>query len=594
MAIEKYKGGSFFLDYPDPQGVFTPEDFTDEHKMIAETAADFVEKEVRPLAAAIEDHHFEHSVALMKKAGELGLLSSDIPVEYEGLGLDKVSTTLITENIVKGGSWSLTHGAHTGIGTLPIVFFGTPEQKKKYLPALGTGEKIAAYALTEPGSGSDALGAKTTAVLSADGKHYVLNGTKQWITNSGFADVFIVYAKVDGDDKKFTAFIVDRDSPGLSTGPEEKKMGIKGSSTRSVILEDCQVPVENVLGEIGKGHVIAFNILNIGRWKLAAGCVGAAKEAIAISARYAKERQQFGKPIASFRLIQQKLADMAIKTYALESTVYRTAGLLDAGLHDVDTTAPDAGRQAAKAIEEYAIECSINKVFGSETLDFVADEGVQIHGGYGYMHEYEIEHIYRDSRINRIFEGTNEINRMLVPGTLVRRTMKGELPLMQAIMALQNELMGMTLPELDDAPLAQEKHLLAMAKKVFLMVAGLGVQKFQQALNDEQELLSNMADIGIEIFAMESALVRAEKALAHSGHAAAQAKIDMATAHVHDAFERIGVLARESLAALEEGDTLRTNLSVLKKLLRVPNPVNVIGVKRAVAARVLEAEKFTA
>ncbi|MCL5677526.1 MAG: acyl-CoA dehydrogenase family protein, partial [Firmicutes bacterium] len=590
--IQKYKGGSFFLEYPDPEAVFTPEDFSDEHKMIAETAREFVEKEVQPLAEAIEEHHFEHSVALMKKAGELGLLSSDIPEEYEGLGLDKVSATLITENIVRGGSWSLTHGAHTGIGTLPIVFFGTPEQKQKYLPALGSGEKIAAYALTEPGSGSDALGAKTTAVLSPDGKHYVLNGTKQWITNAGLADVFIVYAKVDGD--KFTAFIVDRDAAGLSTGPEEKKMGIKGSSTRSVILEDCQVPVANVLGEIGRGHVIAFNILNIGRWKLAAGCVGASKEAIALSAKYAKERQQFGKPIASFRLIQEKLADMAIRIYVLESMVYRTAGLLDAGLHDIDPTAPDAGRQATKAIEEYAIECSINKVYGSEALDFVADEGLQIHGGYGYMYEYAIEHIYRDSRINRIFEGTNEINRLLVPGTLVRRTMKGELPLMQAIMALQNELMGMTPPELDEAPLAQEKHLLAMAKKAFLMVAGLGVQKYQQALNDEQELLANMADIGIEIFAMESALLRAEKAIAHSGVEAAQAKIDMATAYVHDAFERIGVWARESLAALDDGDTLRTNLSVLKKLLRVPQPVNVIGIKRTVAARVLEAEKFTA
>ncbi|MHB9145998.1 MAG: acyl-CoA dehydrogenase family protein [Symbiobacteriia bacterium] len=594
MEIKNYKGGSFFLEYPDPETVFTPEDFSDEHKMIAETAAEFVEKEILPVAAAIEEHNFDHSVALMKKAGELGLLSSDIPEEYEGLGLDKVSTTLITEAITRSGSWSLTHGAHTGIGTLPIVFFGTEEQKQKYLPVLGSGEKIAAYALTEPGSGSDALGAKTTAVLSPDGKHYLLNGTKQWITNSGFADVIIVYAKVDGDDKKFTAFIVEKDYPGYSTGPEEKKMGIRGSSTRSVILEDCQVPVENVLGEIGRGHVIAFNILNIGRWKLAAGCVGASKEALAISAHYANERQQFGKPISTFTMIREKLSEMAVKTYVLESMVYRTAGLLDAGLHTVDQSAPDAAKQAVKAIEEYAIECSINKVFGSEVLGYVADEGVQIHGGYGYMAEYPIEHIYRDARINRIFEGTNEINRMLIPGTLVRRTMKGELPLMQAIMALQSELMGMTLPELDDAPLAQEKYMLANAKKIFLVLAGLGVQKYQQKLNDEQELLKNMADIGIEVFAIESAILRAEKALAHAGAAAAENKIEMATVYTHEAFERIGVIARESLAALDDGDTLRTQLSILKKLLRIVEPVNTIGLKRNVAGRVIEAEKYTA
>lgn len=582
------KGGSFLIDQPAPTDVFTPEDLTEEHKMIGKTTEDFVKEQVWPVLEEIENHQFEHSVRLMKQAGELGLLGADVPEEYEGLGLDKISSTLITEKIALARSFGLTHGAHVGIGSLPIVFFGTEEQKRKYLPALASGEKIAAYALTEPGSGSDALGAKTTAILSDDGKYYILNGEKQWITNSGFADVFVVYAKVDGE--KFTAFIVERDFPGVSTGPEEKKMGIKGSSTRTLILQDARVPVENLLGEVGKGHVIAFNILNIGRWKLAAGCLGSAKRAIEISVKYAKERKQFNTPIAQFPLIQEKLAQMATKTFALESMVYRTAGYFEDSLNRVGNA---EGAEVAKAIAEYALECSINKVFGSETLDFVVDEGVQIHGGYGFMQEYEIENMYRDSRINRIFEGTNEINRLLIPATLLRKTMKGELPLLQAAQSLQEELLTMmpSLPEEEPAPLEEEAKLIDMAKKIFLMTAGLAVEKYQQKLEKEQEILRDSADICIEIYAMESAWLRAKKALDREGADKAQAKVDMVQAYVYDAFGRIEKKARRILSAMEEGDVLRTQLSILRKLTR-HEPINEVALYRRIAARVIEAEKY--
>jgi alkylation response protein AidB-like acyl-CoA dehydrogenase len=580
------KGGSFLLDSAAPAEVFTPEDFNEEQKMIGQTARDFSEG-VRAKTHEIEQNKPATSRPILKQAGDLGLLGLEVPEAFGGLGLDKVTATIATEEFSRAGSFAITIGAHVGIGSLPIVYFGTKEQKEKYLPKLATGEWVAAYALTEPGSGSDALGARTTAKLSADGKHWILNGTKQWITNSAFADVWVVYAKVDGE--KFSAFIVERTFPGVSVGPEENKMGLHASSTCSLILEDAQVPVENLLGEIGRGHVIAFNILNIGRWKLGAGTVGSSKYVLELAAKYANTRQQFGKPIASFRAIQDKLAEMNIRTFVNESVAYRTAGLIDNNLKDLDLSQSEAAREAGKRIEEYAVECSINKVFGTEVFDFVTDEAVQIHGGYGYMREYEVSTAYLDSRINRIFEGTNEINRLLIPGTLVRRTMKGELPLMKAMMGLQDELMNLTPFEESDEPLAQEQFMIDRAKKVFLMLAGLGVQKYQMALENEQELLMGVADIAIEIYAMESAVLRALKAL-QGGKAGL--KVEMARVYCQEAFEKIGTIARNLLPAVEEeGDNLRINLSVLKRLTRY-TPTNIVGLKRKVAEKVLEKEGY--
>ncbi|MDU0200277.1 MULTISPECIES: acyl-CoA dehydrogenase family protein [Paenibacillus] len=586
---DKVVGGSFVISDLDFHNIVTPEDFTEEHRMIAETTRDFVAGEVLPNDEHIEKLNYDLTVKLMRSAGELGLLGADVPEIYGGLGLDKVSSTIISENLAQASAFALSIGAHVGIGTLPIVFFGTPEQKKKYLPDLATGAKIAAYCLTEPTSGSDALGARTTARLSNDGKHYLLNGSKLYITNAGFADIFIVYAKINGTD--FTAFIVEKGDPGFTMGPEEKKMGIKGSSTRPLFFEDVKVPVENLLGEIGKGHLIAFNILNIGRYKLATGCLGASKETIELSAKYANTRQQFNTPIAKFPLIGKKLAEMNIQTYMLESMVYRTTGLMDQILKDIDHTSLDAGKHSAKGISEYALECSINKVFASEVLDFVADEGVQIHGGYGYIQEYKVERIYRDSRINRIFEGTNEINRLLIPGTLVKKAMKGELPLMQKAQALQGELLSIVPGQTFEGTLAEEAHLISMAKKIFLMVGGLAVQKYGMALEKNQEVLSNLADIMIQIFAGESGLLRTQKLIAKSGEEKAKNAIQVTTVFVHEAFDKIEAYAKEALSTMEEGDVLRTQLSILKKLSR-RSAVNTTQLKRDIAARVIQGEKF--
>ncbi|UFJ39762.1 acyl-CoA dehydrogenase family protein [Brevibacillus humidisoli] len=582
------RGGSFLIDAGSPEDVFTPEEFTEEHKMIAKTTEDFVVGEVRPHLEEIEQHQFDISVRLLKEAGQLGLLGADVPEKYEGLGLDKISSALIGEKFALARGFALSYGAHVGIGSLPIVYFGNEDQKRRYLPDLASGKRLAAYCLTEPGSGSDALGAKTTARLSEDGKHYLLNGEKQWITNAGFADVFVVYAKIDGE--QFTAFIVERDFPGVSFGPEEKKMGIKGSSTRTVILEDVPVPVENLLGEPGRGHVIAFNILNVGRYKLAVGTVGSAKQALHLATTYAKERKQFKTPIANFTLIKNKLANMAAKIYAAESSVYRTVGLFDTSLSLLGEKADD-GREVAKAIADYAIECSINKVFSSEVLDYCVDEGVQIHGGYGFMSEYEIENMYRDSRINRIFEGTNEINRLLIPDMLVKKAMKGELPLMQAAAGLQEELMSYYPEEIEEAPLAVEKHLLDMTRKIILMVAGSALMKYQQAISKEQELLAIAADMLIELYAMDSVVKRTEKALAQNGLEKEQQKLDLTAVYVHDAFDRIESWAKEALAAMEDGDDLRLRLSILKKLTR-RNPLNTIHLKRTIADRVIEADGY--
>ncbi|MFB6766326.1 acyl-CoA dehydrogenase family protein [Bacillus altitudinis] len=586
---EVKKGGSFLIDETNYEHIFTPEDFSDEHQMIGKTTEDYILQDVVPHIDQIENHEFEHSVRLLKKAGELGLLGADVPEEFGGLGLDKISSAIITEKFARAGSFSLSYGAHVGIGSLPIVLFGNQAQKEKYLPGLASGETIAAYALTEPGSGSDALGAKTTAVLNEAGTHYVLNGEKQWITNSAFADVFVVYAKIDGE--QFSAFIVEKDFPGVKTGPEEKKMGIKGSSTRTLILEDAEVPKENLLGEAGRGHVIAFNILNIGRYKLAVGTIGASKRVIQLSAEYANQRKQFKTPISQFSLIGEKAANMSAKLYAMESAVYRTVGLFEQRMGLLSDEEQKDGKQIAQSIAEYAIECSLCKVLGSETLDYIVDEGVQIHGGYGFMQEYEVERAYRDSRINRIFEGTNEINRLLVPGTFLKKAMKGELPLLQKAQTLQEELMMMMPEEPGDQPLDQEKYLLAHAKKIALMVSGMAAMKYGKALDKEQEILVNIADIVNELFAAESAVLRTEKAIAASGAEKNAQKLAYTQIFTQEAFLKIEAHAKESLIAMEEGDSLRMSLSALRKLTRF-TPMNVIAKKREVAKRIFEAEKY--
>ncbi|KYG57582.1 acyl-CoA dehydrogenase family protein [Planococcus maritimus] len=583
------KGGSFLIEDADLSRVFTPEDFTEEHKMIAKTTEDYVNTEVMPLVEKLENHEFEHSVKLLKKAGELGLLGADVPEQYDGLGLDKVASALIAEKMSKAGGFSITHGAHVGIGSLPIVLFGNDEQKKKYLPVLATGEKIAAYALTEPSSGSDALGAKTVAKLNEAGTHYVLNGEKQWITNAGFADVFVVYAKIDGE--QFSAFIVERDFGGVSVGPEEKKMGIKSSSTRTLILEDAEVPVENLLGEAGRGHIIAFNILNIGRYKLGVGTIGASKRAMELTIPYTNQRQQFKTPISSFNLTKEKLATMASKLYAVESSVYRTVGLFEDRMSGFTDEQQADGKLVADSIAEFAIECSLNKFFGTETLDYIVDEGVQLHGGYGFMQEYEIERIYRDSRINRIFEGTNEINRLLVPGTLLRKAMKGELPLLQHAQALQEELLMMMPEEVGTEALAQEKALVKNAKKIAILAAGLAAQTYGKKLEAEQEVLVNIADIVSNVFAMESVVLRTEKAIAASGEEKAKQKLLYTQIFCQEALEAIEKDAKETLIAAIDGDNQRMMLSALRKLTR-STPYNLIAKKREASEKLIDVEKY--
>jgi len=583
------KGGSFLVEDVALDRVFTPEDFTDEHKMIAKTTEEYVNNEVFPVIEKLENHEFEHSVKLLKSAGDLGLLGADVPEEYDGLGLDKISSALIAEKMSKAGGFSITHGAHVGIGSLPIVLFGNEEQKQNYLPKLATGELIAAYALTEPGSGSDALGAKTSAKLNAAGTHYVLNGEKQWITNAGFADVFVVYAKIDGE--HFSAFIVEREYDGVSVGAEEKKMGIKSSSTRTLILQDAQIPVENLLGEVGRGHVIAFNILNIGRYKLGVGTVGASKRAFELTVAYTNQRQQFKTPISSFNLTKEKLSTMAARLYASESLIYRTVGYFEDRMSQLSAEEQKDGKAIAASIAEYAIECSINKVFGTEVLDYIADEAVQLHGGYGFMQEYEVERIYRDSRINRIFEGTNEINRLLIPGTFLRKAMKGELPLLQKAKALQEELLMMMPEEIEDAPLAQEKVLVQNAKKIGLLAAGLAAQRYGAKLETEQEVLANIADIVNNLFAMESAVLRTEKAIQRDGVEKANQKLLYTQIFCQEAFECIEKDAKETLIAAVEGDNLRMMLSALRKLTR-STPYNVIAKKREASVKIIDAEKY--
>src|SRR5437870_3237469 len=509
----KISGGSFLLETRQAEEVFTPEDFSDQHQLIGQTAEEFAVNEIVPNIEKIEHKEFSVTRDLLKKAGDLGLSSVEIPEAYGGLEMDKVTAAVIADHIAKYAGFATTWGGHTGIGTLPIVYFGTEDQKNKYLPRLAAGEIVGAYALSEASSGSDALNCRARAQVSSDGKHYILNGEKMWITNAGFADLFTVFAKVDGE--KFTAFLVERNFPGFSIGAEEHKMGIRGSSTCPIILNDCKVPVENVLGEIGRGHIIAFNILNIGRFKLGAMCVGGARESLNNAIGYAKQRKAFKKVIADFGLVREKLANMAILIYVGESLVFRTVGMMDAALATIDKSAPDAAKKTLKAVEEYAVECSIIKVWASEMLDYVVDETLQIYAGYGFVEEYPAERAYRDARINRIFEGTNEINRLIITGFLLKRAMTGQLPLMPAIKKLMDEVLaGPSIGEELEGALADERKLVVSAKRIALFAAGGASQKYMQAIQDQQEIMGAIADMVIETYAMESAVLRAEKLVA--------------------------------------------------------------------------------
>jgi len=590
VTRQKIAGGSFLIEDRQLGEVFTPEDFTEEHLQIARTTDEFANNEIVPAIEKIEAKDWATTRELLKKASELGLTSVDVPEAYGGMGLDKVSSAIIADYIAKSGSFSVSFGGHVGIGTLPIVYFGTEEQKKKYLPRLASGEWIGAYALSESSSGSDALNCRARAVLSPDGKHYVLNGEKMWITNASFADVFIVFAKVDGE--RFTAFIVEREFPGFSVGAEEHKMGIRGSSTCPLILNDCMVPVENVLGEIGKGHVIAFNILNIGRFKLGAGCVGGARTSLQHALSYAKQRKSFGKTIAEIGLIREKIAEIALNIFVGESAVYRTVGMMDTALGDIDSASAEAAREIRKSIEEYAVECSILKVWGSEMLDHVVDETVQIYGGYGFVEEYPAERAYRDSRVNRIFEGTNEINRLIITGWLLKRAMSNQLPLMPAIKKLMDEVMGG--PTFADAPegvLANEQAMVANAKKIALFAAGSASQKYMQAIADQQEIMGALADIISEVFMMESALLRARKIAERKGESAAALPVAMTKVYCAEAIERTESRARKVIAAVAEGDMLRTQLMILKRLSKY-EPANTIALREQIASKTIEAGRY--
>ncbi len=580
------EGGGFLIQTSTPEQTFTPEDFNEEQHMIIQMCNEFLDKDVLPYLIEIDQQKEGLMPSLLDKAGELGLLGAAFPEKYGGLGKDFVTATLVNECLGGGHSFAVAMAAHNGIGSLPILYFGTEEQKQKYIPKLATGEMKGAYALTEPGSGSDALGARTTATLSADGKTYAINGQKIWITNAGFADVFTVFAKIDGD--KFSAFIVDRNTPGLTFGEEEHKMGIKGSSTRQLFFENCIVPKDNLLGEIGKGHIIAFNILNIGRLKLCAAATGAAKHALSISTTYAKTREQFKVPIASFGAIQHKLAEMVIRLFAAESSLYRTSQWIDNKEHELEA----AGKQDALlgAAEEYAIECAMLKVLGSEALDYVVDEGVQIHGGNGFSDEYNISRAYRDSRINRIFEGTNEINRLLTLDMYLKRAMKGRINIMGAAMAVQKELMSIPDFGSDDAPFAAEQKAIANFKKAILMCAGAAAQKLMMKLESEQEVLMNIADMIIDTFQAESILLRSMKMQNNNNPNAALA-LDATRTFIFDAADRISHAGKEALNAFADGDEQRMMLMGLKRFTKVDS-FNTKDARRRIAAKVLETEHY--
>jgi len=587
----KISGGSFLLEERQTADVFTPEDFSEQQQMIGQTTEEFANNEILPLAEKIEHKDFAVSRVLLKKAGDLGLSGVEVPEAYGGLEMDKVTAAIIADHIAKYAGFATTWGAHSGIGLLPLVYFGTDEQKKKYLPRLAAGEIVGAYALSEATSGSDALNCRARAVLAPDGKHYILNGEKMWITNAGFADLFTIFAKIDGE--KFSAFLVERTFPGFSVGAEEHKMGIRGSSTCPIILNDCQVPVENLLGEIGKGATIAFNILNIGRFKLGAMCVGGSRVSIESAVAYAKQRKAFGKTIGEFGLIREKIANMATLIYVGESLVYRTVGMMDTLLSEIDTASADAAKELRKAIEEYAVECSILKVWGSEMIDYVVDETMQIHAGYGFVEEYPAERAYRDARINRIFEGTNEINRLIITGFLLKRAMSGQLPLMPAIKKLMDEVLsGPSQGEELEGPLAEERKLIAQAKKLGLFVAGAATQKYMQTIQDHQEVMGAIADMTIEIYAMESAVLRAQKMVEQKGEAAAALPVAMAQVYVTQALEKLEAAARKVIADVAEGDMLRTQLAIVRRLSK-HEPFNAIALRQQIAQKTIEAGKYS-
>ncbi|MGA9668145.1 MAG: acyl-CoA dehydrogenase family protein [Terracidiphilus sp.] len=587
-------GGSFLIETRTPAEVFTPEDLNEEQRQIAATAAQFARDEILPLTEAVEAKEPGVLKSLLQKAADLGFTSVDIPDEYGGVGMDKITSTLVTDHLSVLASVSTAFGAHTGIATLPLVWYGTEEQKQRYLPKLATAEWIGSYGLSEASSGSDAMNVRTRATLSADGTHYILNGEKMWITNCGIASLYTVFAKIDGE--KFSAFLIERDSPGLTVSAEEHKLGIRGSSTCPLVLQDCKVPVANLLGEAGKGHHIAFNVLNVGRFKLGVACVGGARHALAHMIRYAKERVAFGKPIAEFGLIQRKISASATRLYAAESMAYRTVGMIDASLAQLTSEAAHTPRETQRRIEEYAVECSILKVYGSEMLSLVADNLVATMGGYGYVEEYPAERFYRDARINEIFEGTNEINRMIITGWLMKRALSGQLPLLGAIKKLMDEVMQP--PSFDsgsdgDELLARESELLASVKKIALFAAGVASQRFMNALQDQQEVMADLADIIVQVYALESALLRARKLASGTTTQSDAAKVAAAMSSLL-ADETMGVAeqaARRVLAACAEGDLLRTQLAILRRLTRF-TPADAVSLSRTVARECIRLERY--
>jgi len=593
---KRIAGGSFLITDPSPADCFFPEDFTEEHKQIAETTANFAINEIMPASEQIEAKDFAVTRRLLKEASELGLTAVDIPEEYGGLEMDKASSAIVAENISKQASFSVAFSAHTGIGTLPLVWYGNAEQKKRYLPKIASGEIVSAYALSESTSGSDAVNAKTKAVLSADGKTYTLNGEKMWITNGGIADLYTVFAKCaipDGPDagkEKLTAFLIERGTPGFTQGKEEHKLGIRGSSTCPLILTDCVVPAGNLLGEVGKGHHIAFNILNVGRYKLGNAAVGGARMALNNGIRYAIDRKAFGKSISEFGLIQEKIANCATGIFVGGAVCYRTVGLIDKGLAGVDK---NDTKEIQKRIEEYAVECSIVKVWASEMLDMVVDEVLQIFAGYGYVEEYPAERAYRDARINRIFEGTNEINRLIITGWLMKSAMSGKLALMPAIKKLMDEVMSGPSEKIErEGPLADEQDLLANAKKLTLFVAGAATQRYMTKIADEQEVMGAIADMIIEVFAMESAILRAEKIVAGQGSEASAIPVAMARIYADKAMSTIELSARKVIAAVAEGDMLRTQLTILRRLAK-HDLADTISLRRQVARHVIHAGRYS-